>query len=154
MNIQDKAPNFTLPDQNGAKVSLSSFKGQNVVLYFYPKDNTPGCTLEAIRFTALKAKFDALKTVVLGVSADSEKSHCSFAEKHNLGITLLSDPEHAVLEQYGVWQLKKNYGKEYFGIIRSTFLIGPDQRILKIWNKVKVEGHAEEVLDAVAEAGR
>ena len=120
-----------------------------MVLYFYPKDNTPGCPLEAIEFTALKAEFEKNGAVVFGVSADSVSSHKKFCEKHGLQITLLSDPEHKVLETYGVWQLKKRGGREYFGTVRSTYLIDPEGRIAQIWFNVKAQGHAEQVLQTL-----
>ncbi len=143
------AASFTLNDQNGMPVSLSQFKGKKVVLYFYPKDDTPGCTVEAIDFTAKAAEFQQKNTVVLGISKDSVASHQKFCEKHRLGISLLSDPDGTVLEAYGVWQEKKNYGKTYMGIVRSTFLIDETGIIQKGWKNVKVEGHAQAVLNAL-----
>lgn len=145
LTVGNKAPLFTLFNHQGEKISLSSFKGQWVVLYFYPKDNTPGCTVEAIEFTAAAPAFAKLNAVILGVSPDSPKSHCSFIEKQKLGISLLSDPDHVALESYGAWQLKKNYGKDYMGVVRSTFLIDPQGKIAHVWPKVSVKGHVEEV---------
>ncbi len=117
--------------------------------YFYPKDNTPGCTTEALDFTALVPEFTALNAVIVGVSPDSEKSHGRFIEKKELTIELLSDPDHQTAEAYGVWQLKKFMGKEYMGIVRSTFLIDPQGQVAAIWSKVKVKGHAQMVLETL-----
>ncbi|HPR64492.1 MAG TPA: peroxiredoxin [Thermoanaerobaculia bacterium] len=147
MKIGDKAPAFTLPASTGRNVSLKELKGSWVVLYFYPKDSTSGCTLEAQEFTGLKKDFDALNAVVLGVSPDSVRSHCSFQEKYNLDVLLLSDTEHSTLQAYGAWQLKKMYGREYYGVVRSTVLIDPKGTITAIWPKVKARGHAAEVLE-------
>ncbi len=144
-----KAPAFSLPAHDGTKVTLCGFKGKAVVLYFYPKDNTPGCTVEAKGFGALNGAFAAAGAVVLGVSPDGVASHCKFAAKFELGFQLLADTEHAVAEKYGVWVLKSMCGKEYMGIQRTTFLIGSDGKIARVWSKVKPEGHAEEVLEAV-----
>ena len=130
---------------------LADFAGQWLVLYFYPKDNTPGCSTEAIDFTALSPQFQQLNAVILGVSPDSEKSHCRFIEKHNLTIQLLSDPDHQLAEIYQVWGLKKFMGKEYMGIRRSTFLIDPQGNIAYIWSNVKVKAHAEAVLKKLEE---
>lgn len=143
----DKAPAFSINDQNGNQINLSDFEGKWVVLYAYPKDNTPGCTTEAIDFTALQKEFEAQNSVVLGVSPDSEKSHCNFIQKKNITFTLLSDTDHKLLENYGTWGLKKNFGKEYYGVIRTTFLINPQGNIAHIWTKVKVKEHARAVLD-------
>ncbi len=147
----NKAPFFSLNDKDGNVVSLDDFKGKWLILYFYPKDNTSGCTREAIGFTEKKEEFKKLGAEIVGISKDSEKSHQRFSEKHNLNITLLSDPEHKVHEAYGTWGKKKMYGKEYFGTIRSTFLIDPEGNIRKEWKKVKVKGHVEEVLKALEE---
>lgn len=141
-----KAPAFTLPTDGGGKIKLSELKGKNVVVYFYPKDMTPGCTTEAIDFTGLQSEFDAANTVVIGVSKDSVERHDKFKAKHDLSIVLASDEDGAMLEKYGVWQEKKLYGKVFMGIVRSTFLIDADGRIVKIWPKVKVKGHADAVL--------
>jgi peroxiredoxin Q/BCP len=147
----DRAPGFTLDDQDGKPVRLADLTGQWVVLYFYPKDNTSGCTTEACNFSDNIVTFENISAIVLGVSPDSVKSHRNFADKHDLKITLLSDPEHKVLEQYGVWQKKKMYGREYYGVVRSTFLIDPDGKIAYIWEKVKVAGHVDEVLKKYTE---
>jgi len=145
LNVGDNAPGFCLPDQEDGDVCLKDFKGKWVVLYFYPKDNTPGCTVEAVDFTGIKSGLEAMDTVVLGVSPDSTKSHRNFISKQELTITLLSDPGHKVIELYGAWQLKKNYGKEYYGVVRSTFLIDPGGKIAHAWTNVKANGHAEAV---------
>ena len=146
-----EAPDFCLPDQDKREVCLSNFRGKWVVLYFYPKDNTSGCTREAQDFTEKLEEFEKLGAVILGISPDSPKSHRNFREKKNLRVTLLSDQEHRVLETYGAWQLKKMYGREYYGVVRSTYLIDPEGRIARIWPKVKVKGHVEEVLNTLKE---
>lgn len=151
LNEGDKAPDFSLADQNEKAVSLSGLKGKWVVLYFYPRDNTPGCTTEACDFTAGREDFSVLDAEILGVSPDSTKSHRNFIEKQKLGITLLSDLDHKVLEAYGAWQKKSMYGKEYMGVQRSTFLIDPEGRLAYTWPKVKVKGHVEEVQKKLAE---
>jgi peroxiredoxin Q/BCP len=140
------APNFTTKDQDGKLVSLKDFTNQWLILYFYPKDNTPGCTTEAKEFTQHYNEFQQLGATVVGVSPDSEKTHYRFREKHGLTITLLSDPDHKIAEDYGIWQLKKFMGKEYMGIVRSTFLIDYQGKIVHIWSKVKAQGHAVIVL--------
>ncbi len=146
------APDFCLPDALGEQLCLKELAGKWVVLYFYPRDNTSGCTTEALEFTGLKAVFESLNAVILGVSKDSAASHQKFAEKHGLTIKLLSDPEKTVLQLYGAWRLKKMYGKESLGVVRSTFLIDPKQQIRKAWPRVaKAAGHAEKVLDALRE---
>lgn len=142
LEVGQKAPEFA---------KLADFAGQWLVLYFYPKDNTPGCSTEAIDFTALSPQFQQLNAVIVGVSPDSEKSHCRFIEKHNLTIQLLSDTEHQLAEIYQVWGLKKFMGKEYMGIKRSTFLIDPQGNIAYIWSNVKVKAHAEAVLKKLEE---
>ncbi|HPF46680.1 MAG: thioredoxin-dependent thiol peroxidase [Alphaproteobacteria bacterium] len=147
--IGQKAPDFTLPDETGNIVSLSDFDGKNIVLYFYPKDNTPGCTKESIEFSQLKGKFEDMDTIILGASKDSVKMHQNFIKKQNLTVKLLVDEHGTLCEDYGVWVQKKLYGREYMGIERATFLIGKDGLIKNIWRKVKVDGHVEEVLDAV-----
>lgn len=149
LKVGDLAPQFSLLDSDHNTVSLKSLKGRYVVLYFYPKDDTPGCTLEGIEFTKLKPAFEKKNAVVLGVSKDSVASHHAFCGKHGLSITLLSDSEGKVVEDYGVWREKKNYGKTFMGIVRSTFLIDPNGKIAKIWDNVKAEGHALEVLDHI-----
>lgn len=134
----EQAPDFKLLNQDEDEISLSSYTGKWIVLYFYPKDNTPGCTNEACDFTELLKDYEAINAVVLGVSPDSVKSHQGFIKKHNLGITLLSDPEKVAHKAYGAWGMKKNYGKEYEGVIRSTFIISPEGKVAKLWNNVKV----------------
>ena len=148
LNIGDTAPAFTLPRDGGEQVSLNDYAGQAVVLYFYPRDDTPGCTKEAIGFTEMAAAFAAANTVVIGASKDSVKKHDKFREKHSLGVVLVSDEESDLCETYGVWVEKNMYGKTYLGIERATFLIGPDGKIAQIWRKVKVPGHVEAVLEA------
>ncbi|MFC7395141.1 thioredoxin-dependent thiol peroxidase [Scopulibacillus cellulosilyticus] len=145
------APDFTLKSTNGEEVTLSDFKGKNVVLYFYPKDMTPGCTTEACDFRDQHALFADVNTVVLGVSPDPVEKHQKFTEKHSLPFTLLADVDHEVAEKYGAWQLKKNFGKEYMGIQRSTFVIDKEGNIAKVWPNVKVKGHVEEVLQFIKE---
>lgn len=144
----DKAPDFSMPSTDGP-ISLSDFKGKYLVLYFYPKDNTPGCTNEAIDFSAHIKAFEKAGASVVGVSKDSMKKHENFVAKHDLKVVLASDEDGAVCDAYGTWVEKKNYGRTYMGIARSTFLIGPDGKLHKIWPKVKVKGHAEEVLAAI-----
>ena len=146
-----KAKNFSLPASNGNVVSLEDFKGKNVIVYFYPKDNTPGCTTEACSFRDSFEEFQSSETIILGISKDSIKKHNGFIEKHNLPFLLLSDEDGKVCEDYGVWQLKKMMGKEYMGIVRSTFLIDKEGNLVKEWRAVKVNGHIEEVLEFVKE---
>jgi peroxiredoxin Q/BCP len=142
-----QAPDFTLKKENGEKVSLTDFSGKKyVLLYFYPKDATPGCTTEACDFRDAHESFTNLNTVILGVSLDDEKSHTKFIEKHGLSFSLLIDENHSVSEAYGVWVMKKMFGKEYMGIERSSFLIDPTGTVVKEWRKVKVKGHVEEAL--------
>jgi peroxiredoxin Q/BCP len=143
------APEFTLPSGPDDTLSLSSLRGRPVVLYFYPRDDTSGCTLEAKDFTALAAEFRAAGARVLGVSKDSVKSHEKFSAKHALDVTLLSDEAGSVCEDYGVWREKSMYGRKFMGIERATFLIDADGRIARTWPKVTVKGHAQEVLEAV-----
>ena len=147
--IGQTAPQFELPRDGGGTLSLASLKGKSVVLYFYPKDDTSGCTAEAIDFSGLKADFEKAGAVVVGISPDSVKSHTKFKSKHDLAVDLVADEERKTLEAYGVWVEKSMYGRKYMGVERSTFLIAPDGRIARIWNKVKVPGHAKEVLEAV-----
>ena len=149
LEVGQKAPDFNLLDENGENMSLSTFKGKNIVLYFYPKDDTPGCTKESIAFSELKNEFEANNTVIFGASKDSVKKHQNFIKKHDLTVKLLVDDEGKLCEDYTVWVMKKLYGREYMGIERATFLIGADGNIKNIWRKVKVKGHAEEVLEAV-----
>ncbi len=144
-----KAPDFSLPRDGGGEVALSDLAGQTVVLYFYPKDDTSGCTKEAIAFTELMPEFDAAGAAVLGVSKDSVKKHDKFRDKYELKVALLSDDESDVCERYGVWAEKSMYGKTYMGIERSTFLIDGEGTVREVWRKVKVPGHAEKVLEAV-----
>jgi thioredoxin-dependent peroxiredoxin len=143
-----KAPAFTLPRDGGGGVSLADFTGRKLVLYFYPRADTPGCTKEAIEFSRLKSAFGRAGTEILGVSADPVPAQDKFKAKHKLAIALASDEKHKMLEAYGVWQQKSLYGRKFMGIARMTFLIGPDQRIAQIWPKVSVAGHADEVLAA------
>jgi thioredoxin-dependent peroxiredoxin len=143
------APDFSLPDQKGDTRSLADYRGFWLVLYFYPRDNTSGCTGEAVDFTAMAGAFKKLKASIVGISPDSQASHLKFIEKHGLGITLLSDSARSVVKLYGAWQLKKLYGKESYGVVRSTFLIDPEGTIRRIWEKVKVQGHADEVLESL-----
>ncbi len=143
--IGENAPDFCLPNSLKSDTCLKDLKGKWVVLYFYPKDNTPGCTMEAIYFSKAMEEFKALGTEILGVSADSVESHCGFAEKHELAITLLSDVDRKVLEAYGVWKKKSMYGKSFLGISRSTFIIDPKGKVAHVWPKVSVPGHADDV---------
>lgn len=149
LSIGDAAPGFTLPRDGGGEVSLTDLKGKTVVLYFYPKDDTSGCTAEAIAFTRALDAFHQAGAEVLGVSRDSVAKHEKFKCKHDLGVALLSDEDGAVCEAYGVWVQKSMYGRKYMGIERATFLIGPDGALRGIWRKVKVPGHAEAVLKEV-----
>jgi len=150
ISVGDQAPAFDLPKDGGGQLSLASLKGSKVVLYFYPKDDTSGCTREAIDFSGLKDSFAKAGAVIVGVSPDSVKSHDKFKTKHNLDLTLVADETKSMLEAYGVWVEKSMYGRKYMGVERTTILIGGDGRIARIWNKVKVPGHAEEVLAAAA----
>ena len=145
----DKAPAFTLTDENGAKVSLSDFKGKKVVVYFYPKDDTPGCTKEACSFRDSYDDILAKGAVVIGISQDNEASHGKFKNKYDLPFYLLSDPDREAITAFGAWGEKQMYGKSYEGILRSTFVIGEDGTVLKAWPKVKPEEHAAEVLSAL-----
>jgi peroxiredoxin Q/BCP len=146
-----RAPTFTLTADDGSKVRLADFKGRPVVLYFYPRDNTPGCTREACAFRDLSPRFQKLGAVVLGVSTDSVESHQRFRDKHSLNFPLLSDPDHKVAENYGAWREKSLYGKKSMGIQRSTFLIDAAGKVAKVWKRVQVDGHDQEVLDALVE---
>lgn len=139
------APDFTLPDQDGKEVTLSSYRGQKVILYFYPKDNTPGCTKEACSLRDNMPGFGEVNAVVIGVSPDKAESHVKFRDRFSLPFTLLSDPEHKVMEAYGAYGEKMLYGKNTTGVIRSTFLIGEDGKILKVWKKVNTATHGEDV---------
>ena len=150
LEVGDKAPEFEALNQDGVKVALKDFIGKNVVLYFYPKDNTPGCTTEACEFSANYDQFIKNDTVIIGVSPDSVKSHVGFIAKQNLKHILLSDEDKEISKLYGVWQVKKNYGKEYLGIVRSTFVIDESGKILKIYKSVKAKDHAAKVLADLA----
>jgi peroxiredoxin Q/BCP len=145
----DLAPDFCLKNQDEEEICLNDFKGKNIVLYFYPKDNTPGCSLEAMTFTKYKDDFEKYNTTIIGVSKDSCESHKKFIEKKNLNITLISDSEKEIQERYGVWRLKKFMGREFIGTIRSTFLIDSSGTIRKIWDNIKLKGHVEEVYEAL-----
>lgn len=144
--VGSTAPAFKLPRDAGGTVSFEDFKDRKLVIYFYPKADTPGCTRESIEFSKLRSEFDKAGTDILGVSADPVTAQEKFKKKHDLGIALLSDEAHQMLETYGVWGKKSMYGKTFMGITRATFLIGRDGRIARIWPKVKVDGHAAEVL--------
>jgi peroxiredoxin Q/BCP len=144
-----KAPAFTLKSDSGKSVKLSDFKGQPIVVYFYPKDDTPGCTREACAFRDLKSEITAAGAVVLGVSADSVEKHEEFRDKYKLNFPLLSDADHSLAEKYGAWREKNMYGKKSMGIQRSTYLIGPDGKIVRVWKKVNVDGHDAAVLEAI-----
>jgi peroxiredoxin Q/BCP len=150
--VGKKAPAFKLPASNGETVALADYAGKTVVLYFYPKDDTPGCTQESCDFRDSIRKFSSRKAVVLGISPDSLKSHAKFIAKFDLPFVLLADEDHAVAEKYGVWVEKSMYGRKYMGIERSTFVVAPDGTVKAIFRKVKVDGHVDEVLEAVASA--
>ncbi|MAK62091.1 MAG: thioredoxin-dependent thiol peroxidase [Ponticaulis sp.] len=152
MQIGDTLPKFNLPTIPGQTLSSEDLSGNWSVVYFYPKDNTPGCTKEALAFSEHIEEFEKLGVKVIGVSKDSPKKHENFIQKHNLKIDLVSDEDGNLCESFGVWAEKKMYGKVYWGIIRSTFLFDPDQKLYQAWQKVKVPGHAETVLQAVSEA--
>ena len=149
-----KFPDFALQDQNNIPHSLKEYVGRWLIVYCYPKDNTSACTLEAHDFSCMTAQFLDEGAHILGVSPDSVKSHAGFVEKQELSVTLLSDPEHTLLEATGAWQKKKLYGKEHMGVVRSTFLVGPDGVVREVWTKVKVPGHAEAVLERLKELRR
>ncbi|MCL6664199.1 MULTISPECIES: thioredoxin-dependent thiol peroxidase [Paenibacillus] len=149
LNVGELAPDFELPSSTGESVKLSDYRGQRVLLYFYPKDMTSSCTQQACDFRDRHAEFEGLNTVILGISTDPMKQHDKFIAKYGLPFTLLSDEEHVVAEQYGVWQLKKMYGKEYMGMVRSTFLIDEEGKLIKDWSKVRVKGHIESALEAL-----
>jgi len=149
LKIGEKAPEFCLPDAKDNKVCLKDFRGNWLVLYFYPKDNTSGCTREAVDFTANIKDFKKMNAIVVGVSPDSVASHLNFVSKHDLKVLLLSDTEHEILKRYGVWQKKSMYGREYYGVVRTTFVIDPKGKIKQKWEKVKVAGHADVVKDFV-----
>lgn len=151
IEIGKPAPDFELESSNGEKVKLSDYRGKNVVLYFYPKDMTPGCTTQACDFRDQHQHFADVNAVVLGVSPDPLSRHEKFIEKHGLPFLLLADEDHEAAEAYGVWKLKKNFGKEYMGIERSTFIIDQEGKLVKEWRKVKVNGHVEEALEYIRE---
>ncbi|MDF2854831.1 MAG: peroxiredoxin [Neobacillus sp.] len=149
VEIGKQAPDFVLQANSGEAVKLSDYRGTNVVLYFYPKDMTPGCTTEACDFRDQIEQFHEVNAVILGISPDPVDRHMKFAEKYGLPFLLLADTEHLVAEMYDVWKLKKNFGKEYMGIERSTFIINKEGKIVKEWKKVKVKGHVEEALSYI-----
>ncbi|TPL41455.1 peroxiredoxin [Mesorhizobium sp. B2-4-4] len=149
LNVGDPAPQFELPRDGGGSLSLAGFAGRPVVLYFYPQDDTTGCTAEAISFSQLKPEFEKAGAVVIGLSPDSARKHDKFKSKYDLTIDLASDEERKVIEAYHLWVEKSMYGRKYMGVERATFLIGRDGRIARIWRKVRVKGHAEKVLEAV-----
>jgi peroxiredoxin Q/BCP len=149
--VGDTAPDFALPDDTGGKLSLEAFRGKKLVLYFYPKDDTTGCTAEAIAFNGAKAAFTKAGAAILGVSPDAPASHAKFKKKHDLTLQLASDETKAMLEAYGVWVEKSMYGRKYMGVERTTLLIDAQGRIAAVWNKVKVAGHVEAVLAATKE---
>lgn len=150
--IGQKVPDFTLPSSSGQEVSLSDYLGRKVILYFYPKNMTPGCTQEACEFRDVHDQITALGAVVLGISPDPVASHVKFTEKNSLPFPLLSDVDHKVSEMFGVWQLKKLYGKEFMGIVRSTFLIDEQGILVEEWRKVRVKGHVEKTLAELSES--
>ncbi|MBV9789673.1 MAG: thioredoxin-dependent thiol peroxidase [Chloroflexi bacterium] len=152
LNVGDQAPDFTLKNDAGEDVSLSSLRGKPVILYWYPRDDTPGCTVEACSFRDAYAEFEQAGAVVLGVSTDNTRSHQKFKNKFSLPFTLLSDTDHQVAEQYGVWGLKKFMGREFEGINRITYLIDENGVVKQVWPKVKPEGHADEILQALRSA--
>jgi len=151
LEIGDAVPDFCLPNQDEEEICFRDIKGRWAVIYFYPKDNTPGCTTEACDFTAALPDFTSLEAIILGVSPDSPKKHRNFIEKKNLKITLLADEDKELCKKFGVWQLKKFMGREYMGVVRSTFLIAPDGTVAYRWEKVKVKGHVEAVKEKLME---
>lgn len=153
LQVGDAAPNFDMASDKGGQVTLKDFKGQNVVLYFYPKDDTPGCTIEAKDFRDLAQEFAKAETILIGVSKDSIDSHCKFSNKFDLNFALASDEDGDVCERYGVWGEKNMYGKKYMGITRATFFIDKQGKIAQVWPKVSVDGHAKEVLEAAKKLG-
>jgi peroxiredoxin Q/BCP len=151
LEIGKDVPDFCLPNQDEEEICFRDIRGRWIVLYFYPKDNTSGCTTEACDFTDNLPNFDSLGSIVLGVSPDSPKKHRNFIEKHNIKITLLADEEKELCNLLGVWQLKKNFGKEYMGVVRSTFIISPDGKIAHNWKNVRVKGHIDAVKEKLIE---
>ena len=154
LNIGNIAPLFTLPDEKNNNISLSDYKGKYIVLYFYPKDNTPGCTTEACDFSINISDFQNLNAVIIGISPDSPESHKKFIEKYSLKVILLSDPDLKILEKYDVWQVKKMYGKEYMGVLRSTFIINPEGKIDALWYGVSVKNHIKEVQEKLKDLNK
>ena len=151
LKVGDQAPDFVLKNQGEAEIRLSHYRGKWVILYFYPKDNTPGCTIEAIDFTRFLKDFERLNTVILGMSPDSCASHAKFAKGQNLKITLLSDTDQKTLKTYGVWQEKSFMGKKFWGVVRSTFVINPEGKIVHLWRAIKANGHAQAVKEKLEE---
>lgn len=151
LEVGKKAPEFTLPNQEGKKVNLADYKGKNVVLYFYPKDMSPGCTTEACDFRDNHESFGELDAVIVGVSPDPVEDHQEFIDKHDLPFELLADEDNKICEEYGVWELKKMFGKEFFGVVRSTFIIDKEGNLQKEFRDVSVEGHVEEALTYIRE---
>ncbi|MEA3418453.1 MAG: thioredoxin-dependent thiol peroxidase [Campylobacterota bacterium] len=151
LEIGETVPDFCLPNQDEEEICFRDVRGRWIILYFYPKDNTPGCTTEACDFTTALPDFEGLNAIILGVSPDSPKKHRNFIEKKELKITLLADEEKELCKAFGVWQLKKNYGREYMGVVRSTYIIDPDGNIAAKWEKVKVKGHVDEVKSRLEE---
>jgi len=151
LEISDAIPSFCLPNQDEEEICFRDIKGRWAVIYFYPKDNTPGCTTEACDFTAALPDFTGLEAIILGVSPDSPKKHRNFIEKKELKITLLADEDKALCKSFGMWQLKKFMGKEYMGVVRSTFIVAPDGTLAYKWEKVRVKGHVEEVKEKLVE---
>jgi len=149
--VGDPAPEIDLPADTQSRITLAQLRGGPVVVYFYPKDDTSGCTKEAIAFTELKPQFDKAGATIIGISPDSVEKHAKFRQKHELDVLLAADEEKAVVEAYGVWVEKSMYGRKYMGVERATYLVDADGKIARIWRKVKVNGHAEAVLDAIAE---
>ncbi|MBI5553536.1 MAG: thioredoxin-dependent thiol peroxidase [Candidatus Diapherotrites archaeon] len=150
-SIGTRTPAFSLPDQSNHPVSLKDFSGKWLVLYFYPKDDTPGCTIEARDFTGFREQFHKMGAAIAGVSPDSPQNHAKFCQKYELGITLLCDEKREVLEKFGAWGLKQNYGKESMGVLRTTYLIDPQGRIAEVWRNVKADGHAQAVMEKLKE---
>lgn len=151
IQIDSVALDFCLPNQDDVEICLRDLRGKWIVLYFYPKDNTPGCTTEACDFSDAAPDFSMLNAIIIGISADSTKKHRDFIEKKDLSVTLLSDESTSMLQEYGIWQLKKNYGKEYMGIVRTTLIIDPQGVIKAIWKNVKVKEHSKEVMKKLQE---
>ena len=147
-NVGSMAPDFELPTADGTSFRLSAQRGHPVVLYFYPQDDTEGCTLENIRFSELRPEFEKLGVAVVGISPDTVDDHCEFRDKYGLGVILAADPTRQVVEAYGLWQPKKTFGREYVGLVRTSFLVAADGRIDRIWEVKRIKGHAEEVLEA------